>query len=230
MRPLLFLSTRLDPMTRIPAFLRQLVNPAISLVIVLGCVGPRQPRSDSSAPTAQRATTAAAYPSTPPDPAQVIALAAKYQFVNKSWPVRATRPIKKGVNKGVPKGQEPQMTIEQAKTVSGTSYPPGEEILARIQSDRPYQGLGIDKDYNYIWRRKPSSDPAMWEIWLVSAKHGVTTQLERDAQAYSSGMSEVPRLVYESFQSASGRPLNDMTAFGACFDDSICTGHCGYSQ
>jgi len=116
----------------------------------------------------------------------------------------------------------PQVRIATAR-LKDPSRRPRYRIIARINSDAPYDSLGLGKGYSYVWRN--SWDDAQADTWVTKIIASDSTRPEhvlvRDPRyiAYSHGNAREPRLVRIKVHSL---------ALGICVDDPRCGGHCGY--
>jgi hypothetical protein len=160
-----------------------------------------------------------------PDTAEVLALAARYRFVNPRPPVPSIVPLPGGT--GVPSADAPtDFTIERAVPITSPA-PEGKVILARVHSNKAYAHMGVADGYNYVWRdqRLPRPFKHWWKTYMVPEKGADPKRLKRGKEEYSHGDSTEPRLVVMSDRGTG------LTAFGACLDDPNCgSGHCGYGE
>lgn len=116
----------------------------------------------------------------------------------------------------------PDVRISTARLKDPRRHP-RYRIIARINSSAPYDGLGLGKGFNYVWRNSwDSAQAGTWVTKIIpsdaSKPDHVLTRDSRDIP-YSHGDAREPRLVRIKVHSV---------ALGLCIDDPRCGGHCGY--
>lgn len=218
-------------MTPIQTVARRLLFMGAAAAVVVGCTSERESAADSAGALARSGSTADVTTPVGPDADEVIKLAGKYDFVNPTSPVKAAHPVGSANNRGVPQADKPTMTIAIAVKKQDESVPAGEEILALVISDKPYPGLGVYKDSNFVWRDRKSADSTEWKVWMVATQNRHTSLLSRSSDPFSDMPSAEPRLVVQT-DSSSVHPLSDLFTFGTCLSDPVCrpSGHCGYQM
>jgi hypothetical protein len=200
-----------------------------------GCSDKRAQQDVNSNDTAKAAERMDAKVARDPEPdrVHVIELAMSYEFEKERPPIQVGVNVSGPNNQGTPKSKAPDLMISSAKLKEGETVADSEEILAAIHSVKgEYPPLGISEKHNLVWRRKPSSDPKTWQVWVVSVDHhGTPTELTSAAKDFQSGvLPHEPRLVVHIDPPSKDRP-EEQDTFAACLFDPVCTSqHCGYTN
>jgi hypothetical protein len=201
---------------------------------VAGCSPSQQSQqSQSDTRTAVRArTTASLRPRIAMDADRLARLATNYRFNQDRDPDPATMSVVTGKNPGVKRKDKPTLKIATAEPGQETT---DGEFIARIRSDKRYDGLGIGKGESFIWRdRRGSTKPEDWEVFMISTDPFNVTRLARQKDQLSSGSAAVPRIASYEFLSPTASKLSpvEMVAYGLCIEDPACqpSDHCGYNN
>jgi hypothetical protein len=222
-------------MTQTRIGVRLMLVVGVGVFSLAGCSDKRAQQDANSNDTAKAAERTGAKVARDPEPDRVhiLELAMSYDFEKERPPVEVSADVSGPNNHGTPKSKAPDLRIASAKLKEGETVADSEEILAAIHSVKgEYPQLGISEKHNLVWRRKPSSDPKTWQVWIVSVdKHVKPTELaSAGADFHSVGSPQEPRLVVH-IDPASKDRIEEQDTFAACLFDPVCSSqHCGYTN